>query len=413
MRKYLAFICLGAFGCVTTSTPKTPPSKTAHEAFVSQLPKTLAPLFEREATQLTVQTITGPKEQFSFQVAISAEPSYQASEDIHVYSLPITSGQPLNCYVKVDRLDSATLLKNLFGLVKNNPVVTPIIHNVTAHVHKHIPYYLAETYYTGEQNKQKVAGLVKYAVVSMPKFTAYCLHDEPGYRETFHKTVKSIIASFSPEHRKQLGDIASRQVLLDSVNGKTMGWTESWLDMKNGRSVSYDTSVLVTSPTSFQNQDTVKVTVFDKEEIIGMLRYYKSADDVSDLTFVRSDDGSYKCSGKFKDQDLDVPVQNAKDLRLGAETRLTRMILEGSKSKGSEKSLLPSVDPTKAHEITYELIDKNERKFRSMFGELEMILWADECGNHLRSEISVGPATIVTESVSYETFGEFKDKCLF
>ena len=141
MRKYLAFICLGAFGCVTTSTPKTPPSKTAHEAFVSQLPKTLAPLFEREATQLTVQTITGPKEQFSFQVAISADPSYQVSEDIHVYSLPIKTGQPLNCYVKADRLDSATLLKNLFGLVKNNPVVTPIIHNVTAHVHKHIPYY--------------------------------------------------------------------------------------------------------------------------------------------------------------------------------------------------------------------------------------------------------------------------------
>jgi hypothetical protein len=179
--------------------------------------------WEREQQPLAKHTMGSSESGFSASSESSGPVDLEEKDGLRQIVIPIGTQQPIRCFVYPKAINLAQTLR-LF------------INNVVDHVDKHqvdlidagqadgIPYlFVGTTYVAGAGNdpNEKGMGQVKYLAARGDSTTTLCLHDEPGYRQTFTRIVTGFIAS--QDFGQKVGDAARRLLVWRAVSVQRAG----------------------------------------------------------------------------------------------------------------------------------------------------------------------------------------------
>ena len=185
-------------------------------------PKAAAPQdpWEREVQPLAKQPIGSPETGFTASSESSGPVDLEEKDGLRQLVIPIGTQQPIRCFVYPKAINLAQTLR-LF------------INNVVEHVDKHqvdlidagqadgIPYLFVATTYVAGSGNEKGMGQVKYLAARGDSTTTLCLHDEPGYRQTFTRITTSFISS--QDFGEKVGDAAKRLLVWRAVSVQRAG----------------------------------------------------------------------------------------------------------------------------------------------------------------------------------------------
>lgn len=288
----------GMIGCASTGDSTTGRNQL-QEALV------------REATLTESYTVSPEDHFFSATVAGSGAPTVTPHEDFYHLSIPIGAQIAAECFVYPEALDSAATLQLLLNELLADFPKTGIL-RIDAGTFSHIPYVNQESLYVTEQG---AAGVLKGIVVPVGMSTLACLHDEPGYRETFRQMVGSLAGSlqFSGEAPENWN---FQEIMLWRMRDLNVGYTVNsigWTDTGEIKSIIETAVVIPRTAAETMTQDGYDVIYENAngEVISGSYAEATSGELTLAIDLEQVPEGGYRVSGQYQGKEIDSRIDPA------------------------------------------------------------------------------------------------------
>lgn len=331
-------IILIAWLCGCTSTGNIKPGQTS-------LQNALA----REATLTESYAVAARDRFFSATVTGSASPTITPHEGLYQISVPIDSQIPAECFVYQNALDSATTLRNLLNELLAGFTRTSIL-KIDAGTFGKLPYLYQESMYMTEQG---TAGVLKGIVVPIDSSTLACLHDEPGYSETFRQMVEGLAGSLRladsvPESWKY------QEIMVWQMRNMKVGYTVNRVgETADGeiKSIVETALIIPRSANETMTHDGYDVT-YEKENgelINGRYAEAENGDITLSINLEKTARRSYRVSGEFQGKEIDSQLDSAAEL-VGPYYQYIELVRAAHPDNGKPRALstdtyIPSANP--------------------------------------------------------------------
>lgn len=302
-----------------------------------------------EATLTDSYAVAAEDDFFSATVSGSAMPTVTPHEGVYQVTVPINAQIPAECFVYRNALDSATTLRSLLSEMLTGFSRTSIL-KIDAGTFEELPYLYQESLYITEQD---AAGVLKGIVVPIGSSTLACLHDEPGYSETFRQMAGSLAGSM------RIGNAAPeswkfQEILVWQLRDLNVGYTLNRVGKAADgeiKSIAETALIIPRKSDETMTHDGYDVT-YEKENGELVTGRYAEAENGNITLSIRLDKtarSSYRVSGQFQGKEIDSQLNSATDL-VGPYYQYTELIKAANPDDGKPRALsaatyIPSANP--------------------------------------------------------------------
>lgn len=385
-------------GCATTasSTQKAAPAEASGSAAAPARAGTedVKALAARELPPLTRQQVSAPDGSFTAEVEAAAEPTFQEQEGVLVLSVPLGTRSPLTCFVYAEPLDAGGALYRLIQMAGRHTALQ-LVRTTDVRLIGDSPAVYAEAHYRVDTPRGPAAGLAKMMVHANDQVPLVCMHDEPGYSETFARITGELAASIkSAAEPPRPARYASFDVL--RVQGHPVGFERRLMHEAPGgtRLTEVETSLFFPrSPRELLVQDTVSTELADKDGRLVARDYARATNGELDIQMsleqVRGREYHYE--GKHNGKDVSGTFTAPEDLLAepGAARVVREQLLPGKKKELTIQIYSPSANPTGSIAQVLRKED-GERELSAEMGPLKVRLSVDALGLARKAVVPLG-----------------------
>jgi hypothetical protein len=371
----------------------------------------LEQLLAREAEPLAEIALESPGGHFTARVAARAPGAFSPSQgDVEHVVLDIGAPSPMACNFFSEEQDLAGSLLGLSELLFDALVsqvgllqLRSVYGMDAGSIHGRSFLALDWLYQTGGS-----VGLLKQRMASVSDRSVYCYHDQVGYDATFARAFAGLVASLRYAGASDTAPYYT-EVSVTTIGGHRVGVSR----VEMTRDAEGDTRIVQVSallmPRSAEHVVCIDSADVEWSRSDGSLinRVHSQAEGrelVNSLELASSGD-AWHVSGIYKLEDIDAEFTAESPLvsYLGEYLALRREV----EANGREASVaflkwLPSVDPSKPLQATYEVTGAQAGggyAARSVLGPLEMDLLLDSNGTPRFGSVDLGAATLEVERV--------------
>ena len=323
------FIGLNASGCSTTDNVST---------------KELKALFTRESTA----ALESHQTSFSgglLKIEVRAKTQPRPIESIKLQGIEfdIGSRSPIRCFVSELSLPG-TNITNILQNVLQNPKIDSLQEPVgeVSFAGDH-PILFLGSYY---QTTDKLIGDFKVAHLMLADHSINCTHDEPGYRQTFKKTIRHLASSV--EESLPNFTIDKTQIFRVAVDDNAIGFILEQQGSRDGKAIhtSYQSLLLPTKDGAIQTVDSQRSQHLVEGGKIQSAQFveFLGQDLQYDIKFEYSAKKAYEFSGVFADKAIEKAV--ASEMLATEETQVQKAIA-AKQQNFQMQTFLPNTAPDK------------------------------------------------------------------
>lgn len=269
-------------------------------------------------------------------------------------------------------------------------------------VEQEIPIYFANIRY---RKQSELAGLprqLKIALGMHPSRPVICLHDAPGYSDTFEKVIRSLLAHYRVDGEQRLP--LATTISMARVGALPVGFAhESIREREDGCSVFLSTSadIVPRSATEVMVSDEAEVVVVKGSKIVeGRFSQGDVRGKRIDLNLKLIGRSEYRISGVFGTKPLDAKFEVKGGLASpdAVQSHLRRELVKGKPFRFTESEYHASLDPSGTVSVDYSRAAEDPADaVHVRIGQLEVLVTLDESGNQLRSEMRLGSQSLIVE----------------
>jgi len=303
----------------------------------------------REATLTESYAVSAEDHFFSATVSGSDTPTVTPHEKFFQVSIPIDSEIPAECFIYRDALDSAATLQALLHELLAGFTRTGIL-QIDAGTFSQLPYVYQESLYVTEQG---ATGVLKGIVVPVGMSTLACLHDEPGYRETFRQMVGGLagtlhITGALPDNWKY------QEILVWRMHDMNVGFTVNSIGKAEDGEIKsiIETAVVIPRTAAETMTHDGYDVIYEKENgelVTGSYAEATSGELTLSIALEQTPEGGYRVSGKYQGKEIDSRLNPAVD-PVGPHYQLIELVRAANPDDGKPRPLsidayVPSASP--------------------------------------------------------------------
>ncbi len=341
-----------------SSAKKAEPQKPDFKAMEKRELKTMA---KRESTSMDGY--------LTISAEWTNEPEISYFETGSFYYLPLQIGTeaPLECYIYKERLDMASSLLNFHNLmIKQFNITQREITLLNTAAMDDIPFMRVDLAYI---NEQKHYGNLKTIVANKFSNGVVCVHNEIGYKQTFHRIVSQLVKSLKVKDNSYLKDYQLRSISSVEINAQKTGIVEAYvvpLETNQLYYVEYSSILIPRTKSDIVTLDKFVGEISNENGTLTSGDYVtlKNGEPDMQIRLERQKNGRFGVNGTFLNKDIKMNLNS----QLGLMPRYTvsQEVLDHyfSKKKRSPRNFYiysPQVNPTAALEINYKYLNKLER----------------------------------------------------
>jgi hypothetical protein len=333
--------CAGSFGCggtktpvarVAAPTPKRPTRPVPAQPSAAPAHVDLAQAFHREVPPLPKQRVATDDGLFHAEVEAHGEPQIALEDDVPVLTIPIGTDAPIVCMLHAAREQAAHVVANALAQVPET-VQLASARAVDVSLAGEELVLFVEADYLARTDQRAFAGLFKIAVQSGPSGSIVCSHDEAGYKETFRRVVRGLVATSardpleSPPQRRELAVL--------KIGDQPVGLSERQIRAK-GTTYEVTTHVAVVFPKEnrLTPYDLTMAETFDESGALASGRYVELAGDREPqrLEVTRTAPKRYSATGTFGGKPVNTEFKTKAELTdaFGQRKRIAALARKGS-----------------------------------------------------------------------------------
>ena len=396
MKKYIYVIItslLIAFVLSACASPVLNSSKANKTS--SQIDQAL----EREANiSKSFQVDTG--DFFTANIIGSNQPKLIEHEEYYQVSVPIGADINAECFVYNTAYDTAASLMRLFDGSLGAMEKTKI-HHIDAGTFKDMPYLYQENMYLTKQN---TVGVLKAISIPLESSLLLCIHDTPGFRNTFKKMASSFARTIDIQHATK-ENWQREEILVWTLHDMKVGFTSSRaVPAENGdiKNVIETALLIPRSEDEALTHDEYNLTWEQPngELLSGRYSEAENGELKVNVTLKSNEKGAYHVSGLFQGKEIDSPVNTTKSID-GPFHQQREMVRVATSEKGQSKPLqinsyVPSLNPLETMELnakpTGELVDGHP-EYEMQFLGMKATSVVDDQG-HKEMDLEMGQLNI-------------------
>lgn len=337
-------------------------------------------------------------------------PSVTADDGFETISADVGGAQPVSCFLYDDRIDAASSYHAMLASMVEGSGIEPLAAELVDVVPVGgSPLLLVHVVYSAKRNGQKGTGALKIALLPHDVHSLACLHDEPGFTQTFRRTAVALAGSLRRGKVRPPRDAARfAELHVARIQGRAAGFQEQRIEAQpdgTRKLVVVSAQLFNRSSSDLIGGDNQDVTVAAADgTLVSAVSVEVEAGEISEqLELVR--DGktlAYAYEGTVAGKKLAGRFQAARPL--ATDLLLARRFARrnGNVPPAVERQLewIPSVDPRSATEVVYRsapargpgAVDAELGTFK-IDGRLDANGWLE------RSEVNLGPFVLVQERV--------------
>jgi hypothetical protein len=212
---------------------------------------------------------------------------------------------------------------------------------------------MSSVYLAENERGEKLAGHLKVAVYSRPGFSAYCVHDEPGYSNTFSRIGAGLFESLTATKGKS-SEPRFADVFIVSVGKVLLGYKTRALDEneKKQRVLTDTTSLIVPTSTGVGLQDMVQTERLNGSGGVEHFTWRQSdAGELVREVHLARKGGGFELSGTYDGQSLNGVLSPTKQhpffSTLEWGRAVSRLALQKKPFELSASTYSPISDPKK------------------------------------------------------------------
>jgi hypothetical protein len=338
--------------------------------------------FLREADPIQKMPVNVPGAWTAY-IEAKSPPKFERLEKVLNIKADLGWENEIDCFIYDDIIDTAAASQMLLSAADKNVDFTSVAAYSLKH-HNLDPIVSLRGIYQVMQNKVLAMGDYKIMVMPRQKFPMVCLHDAPGYAESFARVTAEFAQSFQfedPALAPQRGELW--QV---TVDGTLVGFDQQkTYKLEDGgvRRVQLSARLLPTAPGQLSFKDEVEIVNSDVKGVVrdGTFISNQNGESVLQLDLEKTK-GGYAYAGTVQGKQVNGDFKVRQPL-LGmyAAEKHFKSIKSTKKQEFQQNEYLPSLDPTKPVEVKYEITPK-EGGFGILasLGQTAIELNADEQG---------------------------------
>ncbi len=395
----LATVFLPACAKAPTSATQTAANPDPTEQRdADSAPFDLEGLLARELKPLGTMSFGPSDGAWTASVETVAEPTIAVNEEgVGTVAIDLGTESSMSCFVFNTPIDIGGTVENFFKLSAQNVTYSKILTKFSGLAGRH-PMMIVEGLYTVVQDGQKMAGQVKFGILSHPVRPVYCTFDEVGYTESFSRIVKGLFTTYKTE--KKAG-FHYAEVWRAEMAGRPLGFSVLRVTKNEDNtwtSRNQSTLLLPRSPVDLLATDELTIATSDAK---GFVTSKKSiavmAGELStNIDIKRTQKKKYAYQGIFQGKQLEGTFKTKKKGLLD-EFRVTQKVRKILNNKANKTFNLESynaqVDPTRAVEIKYETQGQNDPQTVLIhLGQITMTGTADKEGYMEKLAVPLGAA---------------------
>ncbi|MBK7860130.1 MAG: hypothetical protein IPJ65_16250 [Archangiaceae bacterium] len=410
----LCLLCACATTQGTASLPETAnapapvdagaPVVEEQKPTAEEVARQIEAMFARERDDAGTQTVTLDGK--TLEVEAAAAPEVTRDDALRETGVAFSMGtaEKVQCFIYDQMVPVGTLLgrltEGLSGKVEIKALRTSAIDVVEKE-----PLVLADIAYVAQTPKGSVLGQLKLAVYPNAVAPLACVHDEPGYVESFRRVVTRF-ASGLARARASGAAVSYRAVYVTSIRGAPVGFERSsWVKAKDGtRTLSTSSALIVPRSASewmLQDSSSTVITARDGYVEKKSQRMTANGEEQLDVQLERKK-GGYAYSGRVSQKDLSGTFKTRDKKGIASDAVVVRevkgQVMSGKKPELSFEEYLPDADPTAPLSVVVRRDPvAGADAVIIETGRIKMMARLDEKGDTVSVEVPMGPVTLVQE----------------
>jgi hypothetical protein len=367
------------------------------------LPAEVKKLFERELAKKLEPRTWALGERLNGKVEAAEPPTVTVGEELDEVGIAIGTETPISCTVARKRLDAAGWVAGVVNEAAKN-VQLAGVRPVDLTVVAGSPLLFVDALYVKDSPGGKLIGLLKAAVYSSDSRMFLCIHDEPGYRQSFRRIVAGFAQAMEGGEDEQ-DDARFVEVASAYIGKIPVGFSEEVLwDRKGGGTISRSrmSMLLARTPTDLMPMDAYEEEEADAKDLIlsGLYVEAMGGELSHTVTLTRAADGKKftvegTVAGKALKGSFTVKSGLASDLwftrRLAASAKPAAVLSHETYSAGD--------DPLKTRVQTAKPIKGPVRKAEFSNEKVKYVAELDDDGLQTAAEMPLGPITLTVKRV--------------
>jgi hypothetical protein len=363
----------------------------------------LRKLFERELEPLKEIAFRTPKG-FRGKVEAKTAPEVRSTDEGELLSISLGTEQPVTCTILPERIDAGGTTLQLLGRVaKSLEIVQARPSDVRAVGASAILF--AEVIYRMKSEKGPLVGAFEIAVQPHETHSLICVHDEPGYAETFRRVVTGLAGSLASDEKDPRATSRFAEIVALRIGPMPIGFSERviWPRPDGGRTTrTWGAQILPRTPSELAVADTFEQEDSDAQGLLieATHVHVENGEVESRFHLTRGEDGkTYRYSGEKSGKKLEgtFPSKAGLATELWFARRFDAKSGYGPKAEVRHEAWSSSSNPVAATPVAYRREGPGARRAHMSMGSLSVSGELDENGLFGKAEMPVGPAVLASD----------------
>ena len=335
-----------------------------------------------------------------------AAPEIEKDENGEWVNIALGTEEPVRCQVQPDRMDAAGTVFGVATSIREKFELLQVRLLEGAEV-AGSPMLLAEMMYAVESPQGKTVGQLEIAILADHAHSLYCFHDEPGYSRTFARVAKALAASLQGTGEDDRTSARHREIQVARIGDLTVGVQEKviWDRQGGGRVVeAYTAMLLPRSRNEFVAMDSFSSEASDASGmLVGQREVHAQNGEIDHVMDLEAQEGgrTFAYEGTKDGKPLKGTFQSEKGI--AAEAWFSRQYDAkhdyGPAGEVRHFTYSARANPTAPVEMVVRKDTSRPKGVKASLGPLTITADLDEHGMFARSEMPMGPATLVSERV--------------
>lgn len=403
-------------GCATTqaSESKAPPKEAPPPVAPPKAEKTaeerkaeLLALFAREIPARPQQTFALAEKSVTVESATPVTPRASEGGKSVQLELGLGTSQPVTCFLYERGIDVGALATRLAGSVTGDTTVNSVrVADITV-VEKAPAVFVELTYLAGKADARQL-GALKLMFYSSDESPLMCMHDEPGYAESFKRITTTFAGAMAKALFQPEGAPTYRTVSVMRIKGTAIGFERTaWVKQPNGDRVMVTTSsaIIPRSATEFMSTDGATITTVGKDgRVIDKTDVHLSSGELERKVKLTRTKKGYHYEGTQQGKELagDLTPADAKGLLSDVLIAKQTKALTAAKPTFTYEEYAPSTNPAALTKLTVTRDASAPNSFIIENGPMKLTAVLDADGMPQRVSVPVGPLLMEQERVFVE-----------
>jgi acetyl esterase/lipase len=312
-------------------------------------------MLKRERQALPLGPLMDPKGRWRGSMEARRPPVLVDRDDHISIRTNIGTKNEIRCEVHEGQLNPGVTVATLLGVTTNTvELESATVYRVGSAAAAPVLFVDAR-YVTREQ--PRLGGELKLAISPGAMFSFICLHDEPGYRESFARIVEGMIRSIETREPNRLPHYSAIWQLQVGEAKTGYGWERIFIEPDGSiSSFAFDVVLAPLASGKLRIRDFMAAEVHDQSGIVrGNFLSYHGTSQAYELELLRTEGGAYTSKGNVEGKPMDArftprgPLGSSYELLM----QLERARLAGGPAAFRRDEYRPRLDTARVQSAEY------------------------------------------------------------